>query len=271
MNEKELQLVQAIAKVLTERVVTACSKDAIPITYGELAQQVSALIKPDSVSPHFLGHYLGIVSEKCQEFGAPHVSVIVYSQETGMPGDGFFKQFFPGCTDKESVFVRELNKVLDSPRDIWRDVCAKIEASYKANTGWPYHYLRDRAVEAFIQCAEGLKCRYKPGKHAHEICIMDECDVGFEFCDSILVRAFSTDMIQGTLTAFDMLPYDIDEKVRRCFGDKISEEEHNRRCAQYIDWAFSSKDNPPAYGWNMEDYLPIHNGSCWIYKSDKHY
>gem|GEM_PF-6751186 len=42
-------------------------------------------------------------------------------------------------------------------------------------------------------------------------------------------------------------------------------------CSHKMHWAFSSKDNPPAYGWNMEDYLPIHNGSCWIYKSDKHY
>jgi alkylated DNA nucleotide flippase Atl1 len=54
------------------------------ITYGELAEFMGYPTKAGRT----LGVALGKIREACDEFGLPHLNVIVVDQETGQPGDG---------------------------------------------------------------------------------------------------------------------------------------------------------------------------------------
>lgn len=133
-----------------------------------------------------------------------------------------------------------------------------MKSKYTDYSVWPYVYLRDRAIEAFIESANGLAANYKPGRYIGEVCVLDRSDIGFEFNDCTMVSVCFTDMVDGTLNAFDLLPYDIDAKIFKCFGYPIPKEERNRHCAEYIDWAFSRTDQSPDYGWDMKAYINVY-------------
>ncbi|MBQ3131075.1 MAG: hypothetical protein IJC24_00050 [Clostridia bacterium] len=120
---------------------------------------------------------------------------------------------------------------------------------------WPRGVLHDRAVEAMLDCAKGLAEYYEPGKYTGEIQLLYAGSRN-GFHDDEMVKACFSDMIEGTLIAFDMLPYDIDRKVHECFGD-LPKQEHYLRCAQYIDWAFSRREEPNLYDWDMSSYLCV--------------
>lgn len=138
---------------------------------------------------------------------------------------------------------------------------------------WPRGVLHDRAVEAMLDCAGCLKEYYVPGRYSGEIQLL-YAGRRNGFHDDEMVEACFSDMVCGTLAEFDRLPYDIDAKVHACFGD-LPRQEHNLRCAQYIDWAFSRREEPNPYDWDMSAYLHVRSpqGSphyaCTFYASEK--
>ena len=79
------------------------------IQYGELAK----LLSPPMENPRNLDRPLGCISDACKENGLPLLSVMVVNKETSMPGDGFFKYFYPQLKSEQWIekFIEEYKKV----------------------------------------------------------------------------------------------------------------------------------------------------------------
>ena len=80
------------------------------ITYKELCDRAGNVIAPRPSAP-----YLGDLSYWCVEAGMPMISSMVVSQETGMPGPGFYPfyrtTYGSDEQDKFKIFKDELKKV----------------------------------------------------------------------------------------------------------------------------------------------------------------
>lgn len=84
------------------------------ITYGELSKRLSFEINPRNIE-----RLLGVVSFACKENGLPLVSVMVVNKETQMPGDVFYKAYFPGLKTKDERWRKcfELMKQVRACKD----------------------------------------------------------------------------------------------------------------------------------------------------------
>lgn len=86
-------LLYDIAKILV-----SVAKENETITYNQLSQKLKNQIKPIN-----LGHPIGELSKICYELGLPLISVLVVNQDTGIPGDGFYKL----CSDLKGISEEE--------------------------------------------------------------------------------------------------------------------------------------------------------------------
>ena len=68
--------------------LTSCNDIYPHITYLDLSRHLE--LKGYIIAPRTLGIPLGVISEFCQDNGAPAISVLVVNSETIMPGNGFY-------------------------------------------------------------------------------------------------------------------------------------------------------------------------------------
>ena len=91
------------------------------ITYKELSRRVSF-----QTDPRHVEKYLGFVSYACKENGLPLLSALVVNEQNMIPGDGFFKAYFPGKrmneNEKDELFMRIYNEIREYPH--WDKVLA---------------------------------------------------------------------------------------------------------------------------------------------------
>lgn len=78
------------------------------IYYGELAKQMTTPVEPINLNAP-LGH----ISNACKENGLPLLSAIVINKESEMPGDGFFRYFYPQAKEDEwlEIYLKDFKKV----------------------------------------------------------------------------------------------------------------------------------------------------------------
>lgn len=96
-----------IAKILLDKITR--DRNLVSITYGQLADRLVP-----KMNPRNLDRPLGQISDFCKDNGMPLLSTIVVSQNTLLPGDGYFRCFFPN-TKKElykKVFLEQKAEVV---------------------------------------------------------------------------------------------------------------------------------------------------------------
>lgn len=92
------------------------------IAYSDLTKLLSFDINPRNIEGQ-----LGNISQACLDNGLPPLSAIVVNKETLMPGDGFFKFFYPGLKgDERIVKFFALRKEIIEFED-WNDVKKAFE------------------------------------------------------------------------------------------------------------------------------------------------
>ena len=94
-----------IAKILINEV-----RQSHTISYGELAR---AMGMERRVPATRLAAPLGKLSTICQYSDLPLISSIVINRQTGMPGAGFYNEFFSGVDEADwpDIFTNERNSV----------------------------------------------------------------------------------------------------------------------------------------------------------------
>lgn len=109
--------VQEIAIKLLEHII---SENEI-IAYGELTKKLSFPMNPRNIE-----RQLGVISFACKDNGLPPISVMVVNKDTLMPGESFFKAYYPDmksnderwkkCFElmKQVKSYKEWNKALDA-------------------------------------------------------------------------------------------------------------------------------------------------------------
>ena len=103
-----------IAKILLNRIkrFQASNDDSdLLITYGDLSRKMDI-----GISPRNLDYPLGELSEFCtHECSLPKISALVVNQDSYLPGDGYFKYFYPGSSSDTwiSLFLHDLNAIKD--------------------------------------------------------------------------------------------------------------------------------------------------------------
>lgn len=84
------------------------------ITYKELCRRVGF-----PSDPRHIEKYLGFVSFACRENGLPLLSALVVNEQNMIPGDGFFKAYFPGRrmkeNEKDELFMQIYNEIREYP------------------------------------------------------------------------------------------------------------------------------------------------------------
>ena len=102
MNNK---LLYDIAKVLVE-----VAQNNEIITYNKVSKKLN-----NQIIPRNLGNPIGELSKIAYELGLPLISVLVVNQDTGIPGDGFYKLFseLKGVSESEAIksFQQEMENV----------------------------------------------------------------------------------------------------------------------------------------------------------------
>lgn len=78
------------------------------ITYGELSRKIN-----NCISPRNLNHPLGTLSDIAMDNGFPRISAIVINQNTGMPGEGYFRYYAGGINDDqwEKFWLKDLTLI----------------------------------------------------------------------------------------------------------------------------------------------------------------
>lgn len=71
------------------------------ITYGDLSRQLSFPMNPRNIEQP-----LGRISFACKDNGLPPISVMVVNKDTMMPGDGFFKAYYPQLKTKDEQWKK---------------------------------------------------------------------------------------------------------------------------------------------------------------------
>ena len=92
------------------------------ITYKDLSKLCNGI-------PHYhleMDEPLGELSSLCKELGLPYISSVVYTQESGLPGGGFFKAFYPGVSRDKwmEIFIKCGKDVENCSK--WKDLLNKI-------------------------------------------------------------------------------------------------------------------------------------------------
>lgn len=104
-----------IAKILLN--ILLYSKEEPLITYGELSRRL-----PFPINPRNLDQPLGTLSDICSENRMPLISTIVVNQDTLMPGNGYFRYYFPGAKEQDwdRIFIEQYNRIKEFEQ--WEDL-----------------------------------------------------------------------------------------------------------------------------------------------------
>lgn len=115
---KKLKMVQINYLVATKllRHVIDNQENSLEITYGELVKML-----PFEYNPRNLDKPLGVISSICKENNLPLISGVVVNGDTRMPGDGFYKEFFPGRPMNEWEEIYKNNILAIKNCKLWKD------------------------------------------------------------------------------------------------------------------------------------------------------
>ena len=91
------------------------------ITYGELSKKLN-----NAISPINLNKPLIALSDLAIEHGFPRISAIVVNHETQFPGEGFFREYGGGITERqwENFWKQDLQKIYSCNN--WNDFIQAI-------------------------------------------------------------------------------------------------------------------------------------------------
>ena len=113
-NFKNCELNITVAEILIKYVIS--NRDNPVITYKELALKISQDFNPRCLSP-----FLGNISNECKENGLPYISGIVVNKNTGLPGEGFYKEFYQerSCGEWEKINQKCKSDIINCT--LWQD------------------------------------------------------------------------------------------------------------------------------------------------------
>ena len=111
-----------VAEILIKHVISNQSDPVI--TYKQLAAKIS----PD-FNPQNLGDYLGCISDECKENGLPLISSIVVNQDSGLPGEGFYKYYYGErpMSEWENIFEERKTNVMNCT--LWQNLLDAVMKS----------------------------------------------------------------------------------------------------------------------------------------------
>lgn len=95
-----------IAKVLLRQVIN--NKYNPLITYGEVSNRLNGEVAPENLKP-----FLYVIADFCKDNNFPYLTAIVCTQKYGMPGNGFYKTYFPEVGEDEKERMKTLNSCLN--------------------------------------------------------------------------------------------------------------------------------------------------------------
>lgn len=92
------------------------------ITYGDLAAKID-----EGFNPQNLRDPLGVISSACKENNLPPISGVVVNGELRLPGEGFYKEFFPGrpVSEWEEIYKNNLFSIKNCT--VWKEFLEAIE------------------------------------------------------------------------------------------------------------------------------------------------
>lgn len=118
---KKIPINYLVATKLLKHVIK--HQDDPIITYGDLAAKID-----EGFNPQNLRYPLGVISSVCIENDFPPISSIVVYKNTGLPGDGFYIQFYSGVNwQKDMQKIFEKNKLAIINCTLWKELLNAIE------------------------------------------------------------------------------------------------------------------------------------------------
>lgn len=87
---KKIEIYYLVATILLKHVIDNQENNLV-ITYGKLVKKL-----PFEYNPRNLDKPLGVISSTCRENNLPPISGVVVNGDTGLPGEGFYREFFSG-------------------------------------------------------------------------------------------------------------------------------------------------------------------------------
>ena len=92
------------------------------ITYGKLVEKLHI-----DFNPRNLDKPLGVISSICKENNLPPISGVVVNGELRLPGEGFYKEFFPGrpVSEWEEIYKNNLFSIKNCT--VWKEFLDAID------------------------------------------------------------------------------------------------------------------------------------------------